>query len=214
MKTKLTWGMIKACPYTMLLILGVTLLIMSGCATVRNADVEAGEPAPVAQLAGKRVAILPVHGDDSIGTNSQLQLKQKLNKGINKKVTSLLPSAQIVSPTESIKFLNDTEQLSLIDSLFNSYKSMGFFDSKTVAKLAKTLNCDYIFIPALNNENLDAVLASVNTSALDIILISNKNDTLWTGSGDFKKGGIFGTGRTNASEVAKELVDLTFAYWQ
>ncbi len=190
-------------------------MLMSGCTTtIRNADVEIEEPAPVVELSGKKIAILPVHGDDSIGTNSQLQLKRKINNGIYKKISTLLPDAQIISPDKSIKRLNNAGQLNLLNTMFSSYKSMGIFDSKSVTKLSKTLGCDYILIPALNNENLDAVVVTLYSSALDLILLSRKNDTVWTGFGDFKQNGIFGTGRLNASGISYELVDLAFAYWE
>lgn len=86
--------------------------IIAGCA-VRNPDVEPGEPAPVAKLEGKKIAVLPVCSDKSIATSSQLQLQKKVNRELAKKIKNFLPSAKIMDSIETTNKLNRQNKLSV-----------------------------------------------------------------------------------------------------
>lgn len=199
--------------YRFLLISLCSITLTTGCAT-RNVNIEPGSSAPIHKLSGKRVAIIPVIGNDSIGTESQMQLKKSINKYIDGKLLHNIPNAKIITTNKTIQILNKNNKLDAINNLAKSFRNIGVFDYNTVNLLINLFNCDYLAISMLDHESLDIVISSASFVSLDVSLVDRRNTIAWQGTGDFKQGGVFGIGRYKSSQIAKEIVDLAFAYWQ
>lgn len=155
--------------------LTLVLIITTGCG-VRNANVEPGEAVSVEQFSGKKIAILPVHGDESVGTDSQLQLKKNINTKLDKKLSEYLPKSEIIGAKKTIPILNKNNKLTVFDDLVKPYKSVGVFDSQIVESLFKLLNCDYLAISTLDNESIDVVAVNAYLISLDVIIIDRNNE--------------------------------------
>ncbi len=188
------------------------LIFSSGCG-VRNANVDPGEAIEISQFSGRKIAILPVHGDNSLGTDSQLQLKKKINTKLDKKISNHLTQARIIGTKQTIQILNNNGKLTVLDDLVKPYKSVGVFDNKIVKSLFSLLSCDYLVISELDHENIDVIAANAYLLSLDVLIVNRRNEIVWSGTGDFKQGGMFGIGRVSNTQGAQEVVDLAFAYW-
>ena len=146
-----------------------------------------------------------------------LKRKEKILKNINtkldKKLSEYLPKSEIIGAKKTIPILNKNNKLTVFDDLVKPYKSVGVFDSQIVESLFKLLNCDYMAISTLDNENINVIAVNAYFISLDVIIIDRNNEIVWAGTGDFKQGGMFGAGRVDSSQGAQEVVDLAFAYW-
>lgn len=106
-----------------------------------------------------------------------------------------------------------TIKLRFLDKLLTTYDSTGVFDKRLVTSLAHTLKSNYLVMSRLRSEKKDvSFLAKGLDATLEVIIIdASKDQTVWAGSGDFKRGGIFGFGSTAANQAAEELVNLTLS---
>ncbi len=190
----------------------IIMMFFSGCG-VRNANVVPGEPVAMQQFTGKKVSILPVHGDTSMGTDSQLELKKDINEKLDAKFLQILPQSKITGSKTVIQKLNRNRMLDIFDDLSKPYKSVGVFDEKIITSLFNLLKTDFLVISELDNENIDVVAANAYLLSLDILIVNRRNEIVWSGTGDFKQGGMFGLGRVSHEQGAEEIVNLAFAYW-
>ena len=192
--------------FTMLL-----FTVLTGCLTMRS-----GTSAENAFPSGdsynkKKIAILPVKSQASLTTDSHTPLKKALNKKISKAVQYKMPNAVVIDSQKSLDVLNNAGKLDLIEKLLAGYETTGAFDKKIISSICSALNSDYLIISKLKIEQMDVVIAKDFSSSLEVMLISKTGtEPVWSGIGDFKRGGIYGAGGTETDQAATELVTLAF----
>lgn len=189
------------------------LFVFTGCMSIRNSDEIGTKILSKEQFNGKTIAVLPVRATAAQSTDSVLSLRIALNEKLDSKFKMILPNATILTTTISVKTLSGNKKLDIVDNLIKTYESMGVLDKNLLDSLFTTLNCDYIVFSKLNAEKKDfSFLAKGFMASLEILVIDKtKKEIVWGGTGDFKKGGIYGFGATAAKESASELVNIAMS---
>jgi len=187
------------------------VISLTGCITIRNGN-KADNPFPAQEsFKNKTLAVLPVKSQKSITTDSQAPLKNALNKKIQSVLVLKAGGVKIIGQQTSIDALNDADKLEILDKLFTSYDNTGAYDKKLINSLCSTLKSEYILIPKLKIEQSDLVIAKNFWSSFEMVLLrKNSSEPVWSGSGDFKRSGLYGAGGTETDEAATELVNLAF----
>lgn len=91
------------------------------------------------------------------------------------------------------------------------YESTGFFDKKLLESLFHIFKSDFLVISRLKAEKMNIVIAKGFGASLEVIIIDKiKKEVVWGGSGEFKRGGIYGFGTTQNQAAAEELLRLVF----
>jgi len=195
----------------LLVVIIFSLVNLAGCMTLRNGN-QADNIFPSQEnLSKKTVAILSVKSQASITTDSQTPRKKALNKKINTSVKKMSPNAVFIDSQASMDILNEGAKLEVFDKLMTSYDNTGAFDKKLISSLCTALKSDYLLLPKLKVEKMDAVIAKTFISSLEVMLLSkNNSEPVWSGIGDFKRYGAYGLGGTETDEAANELVSLAF----
>ena len=189
----------------------LTITALTGCMTIRN-----GTSADNAFPSGdsfnkKKIAILPVKSQTSLTTDSHTPLKKALNKKILKAVQFKMANSVVIDSQRSLDALNNSGKLDLLEKLLSGYETTGAFDKKIISSLCSALKSEYLIISKLKVEQMDVVLAKEFSSSLEVMLIGKTStEPVWSGIGDFKRGGIYGAGGTETDEAATELVTLAF----
>ena len=193
-----------------IIILILATAVLTGCMTTRNGNKSDNIFPSGDRFNNKRVAILPVKSQTSLTTDSQTPLKKALNNKIVQAVKAKLPNTQIIDPQKTLDVLNDAGKIDLIEKMLSAYESTGTFDKKLVANISSSLNSDFLVLTKLKVEKLDlSFIAKSFTGSLEIILLDKRSsEPLWSGIGDFKRMGTYGTGGTETDEAASELVTL------
>jgi len=188
----------------------VALSLLSGCMTTKNGNKPDNEISSQ-NYTKKTIAVLPVKSQTSLTTDSATPMKKALNKRISKMVKIKLPGVEIVEQQDCLEKINDAGKLEVLDKLISGYDNTGAFDKKLVASLCTTLKSDYILLPRLKIEQMNAVIAKTFVSSLEVLLLSKtSSEPVWNGIGDFKRFGIYGLGGVENDEAAQELVNLSF----
>jgi hypothetical protein len=195
-----------------ILLLMLSFTVLSGCMTLRNGNKTDNVFPSGEQFNKKKIAILPVKSQASLTTDSHAPLKKALNKKILEATKFNMKNSVVIDSQKSIDVLNDAGKLDLFEKLLASYENAGAFDKKLIVALCTALNSDFLLLTKLKVEQLDlSVLGKSFSSSLEIILLDKKSsEPVWNGIGDFKRGGIFGAGGTEANQAATELVTLAF----
>jgi hypothetical protein len=194
------------------LMLALLLMSLTGCMTTRNGN-KADNAFPSGDSFNKKnVAILPVKSQTSLTTDSHTPLKKALNKKILEAVKYKLANAVVIDSQKSLDVLNDAGKMDLIEKLLAGYESAGAFDKKLIASLCSALRSDYLLMTKLKVEQLDmSFIAKSFTGSLEVFLLDKRtSEPVWSGIGDFKRMGTYGTGGTETDEAATELVSLAF----
>ena len=200
----------KALIYVCIFALSLTTL---SCMSVRNAEKISTTSLSKEQFTGRKIAVLPVKPQASIMTDSILSLNRAINDRLAPQLRAKIDTAEIKDSKTSIDVLNENNKIEALDKLFAMYDSTGVFDKKLIASLANTLSSNYIVISRLRSEKQDmSFLAKGLAATLEVMIIdASKNQIVWAGSGEFKRGGIFGFGSTEATRLPEELVTLALS---
>lgn len=196
----------------LVLLIMLSLAVLTGCMTTRNGNKADNIFPPGDGFNKKKVAILPVKSQTSLTTDSHTPLKKALNKKILEAVKFKMTNAVLIDSQKSLDVLNDAGKLDLIEKLLAGYESAGAFDKKLIASLCSVLKVDYLLLTKLKVEQFDmSFIAKSFTGSLEVILLDKRtSEPLWSGIGDFKRMGTYGTGGTETDEAASELVSLAF----
>lgn len=191
------------------LLLITTLLVLSGCMTVsgKQSIVESNS---TNSFAGKRVAVLPVKAQTSLAPDSVLALRNEINKRLGPSLRGKLVSSGVLEIAHVANLLNQRNALPALEQLVSTYENTGIIDRRQTNLLGQSLGTDYLVFSRLKAEKLDIFLSKGMGASLEIMIIDTRTgDIAWGGSGEWKRGGIFGLGGATAEEAADHLVNLS-----
>jgi hypothetical protein len=203
-------------PCILVLILSILLAILSNCMTV--SDTSSGVPSVNSGIDfnNRKIAVLPIKAQTSLAPDSVMPLRVELNKRLGVALKTKLPNAIISDMPYVIDQLNEKGNLNTLEQLFSTYENTGVLDRKYTITLGRALGSDYLLLSRLKAEKLDVGFISKGMGAsLELMLVeADTGKTDWSGSGEWKRGGIFGTGNAPPSEAAENLVSLAFSSLQ
>ncbi len=177
------------------------MTIQRGSAVVQNTDRQ--------QYNGKKIVVLPVKTQVGVATDSILPLKQEVNKRLGSTAKSRLPNATIIDVPAAIGALGNGNLLSVYEQVITTYDNTGVFDRKQLKALGVGLGSDYLVFTKLKAEKMDVVISKAFGASIDVMLVNvNSGEITWSGTGEWKRGGIYGAGGTDMNEAATRLVEL------
>lgn len=188
------------------------IAISTSCMNVRSTESIYETMISKDQFMNKTIAVLPVKEQASLSTDSLLSLKVAINEKLDDKIKEKLPNSKIINSKTTVNMLNDAGKLGILDDLIKIYESTGVFDNKMLDSLFSVLKSDYIIFSRLKAEKMAVAIVGKGFGAsLDVLIINRKQkDITWGGTGEFKRGGVFGMGTTQNKEAAEELIQLAF----
>jgi len=159
----------------------------------------------------KRIALLPIKAQTSISPDSVLAMRMEISKRLAPALKVKVPAAQVSELALVADQLNQKNMLSVFEQLVLTYENTGVLDRQRVSTLGRALGADYLLVSRLKSEKMDIVLSSGTGGSLDLSLVNvNTGEIAWGGSGEWKKGGIFGFGSATPVEIASGLVNQAF----
>lgn len=187
------------------LTLATSMLI--GCMTIQGGEATSGSPGPKT-LAGKRVAMLPVKTQTSLAPDSVNALRVEIAKQLAAAVRTKMTGATVSDISTVADLLNQRQGLAAFEQLVQTYEGTGVLDRQRVVALARMLNADLLLLSRLKSEKLDVGFLSKGMGgSLELTLIDGSTaETVWSGSGDWKRGGVLGFGSATSAEAAQGLV--------
>lgn len=161
---------------------------------------------------GKKIAILPAKMQTSLSPDSVMAMRTEVNKALAPTVQWKIPAAIVMDVSDVVTQLNESNHLANFEQLMSSYEATGVMDKRQVAALRLTLDCDFLLVTYLKSEKLDVGFISKGAGAsLDAMLIDTRTSEIsWAGSGEWKKGGIFGKGGAAFNVIAQNIIDSAF----
>jgi hypothetical protein len=187
------------------------LLAMSGCMTVSDKQTIVESTNSKNTFSGKKIAILPVKTQTSLAPDSVMALRREINKRLGPTLQGKLPSAQIKDLSTVIDQLNQKNALPIFEDLLSTYENTGVIDKRKTAALGQSLGSNFILLSRLKAEKMDIIISRAMGASLELMLINAETgDIAWGGTSEWKRGGIFGAGKTPPDEAAKNLVDLAY----
>ncbi len=191
-----------------LLVLG----IIASCMNVRKSETIGDTYISKERFIKKTVAVLPVKAQTSLATDSLLSLRMAINERLDGKIREKINGANIIDTKTSVNLLNSKGKIDILDDLVKTYDNTGVFDKRLVESLGSTLKSDYTVFSRLKAEKMAVGFVGKGFGAsLEVVIVENaKNEIVWAGSGEFKRGGVFGFGTTENKQAADELVRLAF----
>ena len=188
-----------------------TMLILPSCMTVSDKQPNFQGSNSSMFFGNRRIAVLPVKAQTSLAPDSVMALRNELNKRIGTTLRSKLPSSIITDMSVVADRLSQTGDLTIFEQLVSTYENTGVIDKRHSAALGSALGSDYLLLSRLKAEKMDLGISRGMGASLEIMLISaNTGEVAWGGSGEWKRGGIFGAGKTSADEAAENLLTLAF----
>ena len=198
---------------TLFILSTVFLLLINSCMNVRRSETIDGMQAPKEKFANKTIAVLPVKAQTSIATDSLLSLRMAINEKLDEKIREKISGAHIIDTKGTVNILNNKGKIELLDDIIKTYENTGVFDKRLIDSLGNMFNSHYIVFSRLKAEKLAiSFLGKGFGASLEVVIIDNsKNEIVWAGTGEFKRGGMFGFGTTENKQAAEELIRLAFA---
>lgn len=186
-------------------------LLLSGCVNVKGSQ-SVVEASSTTVFNGKKIAILPAKMQASLSPDSVMAMRTEVNKALAPTVRAKIPTSSIMDVGDVVNHLNQSNHLTNFEQLMSCYEATGVMDKRHVAALGTTLGCDFLLVTYLKSEKLDVGFISKGAGAsLDAMLIDIRTSEIsWAGSGEWKKGGIFGKGGAPFSVIANNIVDSAF----
>ena len=122
-----------------------------------------------------------------------------------------MPSSKVQDLATVIARLNQKNGLSVFEQLISTYENTGVIDRKKSAELGNILNSKFLLLSRLKAEKMDLIISKGMGASLELLLVdASTGKIVWGGSGEWKKGGIFGAGGASSQEAAENLVTLAF----
>jgi hypothetical protein len=187
------------------------LMVLSGCMTVTDKQtiVESTNSSKV--FGGQNIAILPVDTQKSLSTDSAISLRRDINKRLGPALQKKIPTARILDVAIVTDQLNKKKAIAIYEQLLSTYEKIGVIDIQKANALGRALGSGYLLISRLKSEKMDLVIMrSLGASLETMIVGADTGKIYWGGTGDWKRGGIFGAGKTSSEEVAESMVNLAF----
>lgn len=188
------------------------VLMLPACMTVSDSQpvVHANNPGQL--FAGKRIALLPIKVQSSLAPDSVQGMRIEVSKRLADAMKVKLQSAVIVDIASVVDQLNQKNLLPVFEQLIQTYENTGILDRQKISALARALGSDYLVLSRLKAEKMDLMISKGTGGSLDISLINGTNSEVsWGGSGEWKRGGIFGFGGSTAEEAAVGLITNALA---
>lgn len=191
------------------------LAVLPGCMTVSDKQTIVENNAAY-NFAGRRVAILPVKAQTSLAPDSVLALRNEINKRLGQAVRGKLTSSNVLDMPTAADLLNQHDALSVLEQLSTTYENTGIIDKRHTNALGTALESDYLVFSRLKAEKMDLfILGKGMAASLETMILDAKTGRIaWSGSGEWKRGGIFGLGGATADEAATQLVTLSLSSLQ
>ncbi|MFZ0240594.1 MAG: hypothetical protein WAL90_03025 [Desulfobacterales bacterium] len=186
-------------------------LLLGGCMTVSDTKSIVQNKNSTQTFNGKTVAVLPVKTQTSLAPDSVMSLRHEINKRLGPALQKKLPSADIKDLPAVVDQLNKKNMLPTLEQLFSTYDSMGVVDKQKTAALGRALGSSYLLLSRLKSEKLDIVISRGMGASLELMIVDAQTGSMvWGGAGEWKRGGMFGTGQASPEEAAENLVNLAF----
>jgi len=191
----------------------ISLFLINSCMNVRRSESIGDSQAPKEKFVKKTIAVLPVKAQTSLATDSLLSLRMAINERLDEKVREKISGANLIDTKETVNILNTKGKIELLDDIIKTYENTGVFDKRLIESLGHMFNSHYIVFSRLKAEKMAiSFLGKGFGASLEVVIIDNaKNEIVWAGSGEFKRGGMFGFGTTENKQAAEELIRLAFA---
>ena len=187
------------------------LLVLFGCMTVTDKHTIVESSNSSQTFGGKKIAVLPVNTQNSLATDSVMPLRREINKRLGPTLQKKLPASNIKDLADVINQLNKKNALPIFEQLLSTYENTGVIDIQKTDALGRALGSDYLLLSSLKAEKFDMVLMNATGASLELMLVGAKTGKIeWGGTGDWKRGGIFGTGKASPEEVAESMVNLAY----
>lgn len=187
------------------------LSVSTGCMTVSDKQNIVPSTNSSQTFANKRIAVLPVKTQTSLAPDSVMLLRNEISKRLGQGLRSKLPSARITELSDVAGQLNQKGALSIFEQLIATYENTGVVDKQKTAAIGRALGSDYLLLSRLKAEKMDIIISRGMGASLELMLVNaNTGEVAWGGSGEWKRGGIFGAGKAPAPEAAEKLVTLAF----
>ena len=201
---------------TSILILGAVSLTLSACMTVSDTKTVVPSTNSGREFNNKKIAVLPVKVQTSLAPDSVMPLRVELNKRLGPMLSNKLPSASVSDMPAVTNQLNQKGALPVLEQLFSTHENTGVLDKRHTVALGHALGSDYLLLSRLKSEKMDLAFISKGMGAsLELMLVNvDTAEVAWSGNGEWKRGGIFGTGGAPPAEAADNLVKLAFSSLQ
>ena len=182
---------------------------LAGCMTISDNQTIIPNSNAHQNFANKRIAILPIKAQTSLAPDSVMALRNEINRRLGKAIHNRLPTSKVLDIPDISDQLLQKNYLPVFEQLVSTYENTGIVDKRQVEKLGNGLGCDYLLLSRLKAEKLDIFISQGLGASIDLMLINAKTGEIeWGGSGEWKKGGIFGAGKASPDEAASQLVEL------
>lgn len=189
--------------------------MMSGCMTVSDNQTLVQSTNSGQTFNNRKIAVLPVKTQTSLAPDSVGALRTEVSKRLGKALKAKLPSANVSDLPIVVGQLNDKNALTTHEQLLVTYENTGVIDKRHAATLGRTLGAEFLLLSRLKAEKLDIVISRGMGTSLELMLINTGNgEVVWGGSGEWKRGGIFGAGKASPDDAAERLVELAFSSLQ
>ena len=187
------------------------LLILFGCMTVTDKHTIVESSNASKTFGGKKIAVLPVNTQKSLATDSVMPLRREINKRLGSTLQKKLATSNVKDLADVINKLNTKNALPIFEQLLTTYDNTGVIDIKKTNALGKALGSDYLLLSNLKAEKMDLVLMNATGASLELMLVAAKTGKIeWGGTGNWKRGGIFGAGKASPEEVAESMINLDY----
>ena len=184
----------------------------TGCMTVSDSVSVVQSSNSAQAFAGKKLALLPLKVQTSLTPDTVTGVRVEISKRLGQGVRGKLPGAVITDMASVSEQLNSRNALPVFEQLSLTYENTGVLDRQRVVALGQTLNADFLLLSRFKAEKLDIIISRSTGGSLDLSLVNTKTgEVAWAGSGEWKRGGIFGFGGTTADEMATGLVTQALA---
>lgn len=200
--------------------LAATLFVFSvamlpGCMTVSDNQTIVASTSSSQSFNNRKIAVLPVKTQTSLAPDSVGALRTEISKRLGKALKARLPSANVSDLSIVAGQLNDKGALPTLEQLVGTYENTGVIDKRHTAALGRTLGSEFLLLSRLKAEKMDLVISRGMGASLELMLINaGTGEVVWGGSGEWKRGGIFGAGKASPDDAADRLVELAFASLQ
>ncbi len=188
------------------------ILLGTGCMTVSDSRQVVQNSNSGQVFAGKKIALLPVKTQSSLAPDSVTGIRAGISRQLGQALHGKLPSAAITDIASVADQLNQKNLLGVFEQLMQTYENTGVFDRQKIASIGQMLGADYLLMSRLKAEKMDLVISKGMGGSLDLNLVDTRSGQVaWGGSGEWKRGGVFGFGGATAEEAANGLVDQALA---
>lgn len=188
------------------------VIILTGCIATGDSQDLARDQGQISATRGATIAVLPLNlktgtmNMDSVGA-----IRNSINARLTNSVKSKLSGSTIRDISASSIALNNTNNLTTLGNLFETYDSTGVIDGRLASTLSRAASAQYILVSRLSVTKIDMLISKGQATAMESMLINGSNgNVIWSGAGDWKKGGMIGFGGASPDTVADKLVGLTF----